>query len=74
MTNYSRNMYGPGRVAYPGSGGDDDDDDGGGDEEDLKATPCQATPLITCIQDIQAYNTHLSFFVAFNFLFPLDNV
>ena len=41
MTNYSRNMYGPGRVAYPSSGGDDDDDDdGGGDEEDLKATPC----------------------------------
>ena len=40
MTNYSRNMYGPGRVAYPSSGGDDDDDDGGGEEEDLKATPC----------------------------------
>ena len=40
MTNYLRNMYGPGRVAYPSSGGDDDDNDGGGDEEDLKATPC----------------------------------
>ena len=30
MTNYSRSLYGPEGVAYPGSGGGDDDDDGGG--------------------------------------------
>ena len=36
MTNYLRELYGLGGVAYPG-GGDDDDDDG--EEEDLEATP-----------------------------------
>ena len=38
MTNYSRSLYGPEGVAYPGSGGGDDDDDGSGDEEDSEAT------------------------------------
>ena len=38
VTNYSRSLYGPRRVAYPGSGDDEDDDDGGG-EEDSEATP-----------------------------------
>jgi len=37
-TNYLRNLYIPGGLAYPSSGGDDDDDDGG-DEEDLEASP-----------------------------------
>ena len=36
MTNYSRSLYGPGGVAYPGGGGGDDDD--GGDEEDSEVT------------------------------------
>jgi len=36
VTNYSRDLYGPGGVALLGSGSDDDD---GGDEEDLEATP-----------------------------------
>ena len=36
MTNYSRSLFGPGRVAHLG-GGDDDDD--GREEEDLEATP-----------------------------------
>ena len=35
VTNYLRELYGLGGVAYPG-GGDDDDD---GEEEDLEATP-----------------------------------
>ena len=42
MTNYSRNLYGPGGASYPGSGGNDDDDDDdndGGDEKDSEATP-----------------------------------
>ena len=34
MTEYSRQIYGPERFAYPGDG-DDDDDDGG----DSEATP-----------------------------------
>ena len=38
VTNYSRNLYGPGGVAYLGSGGDDDDDNRD-DEEDSEATP-----------------------------------
>ena len=36
VTNYSRDLYGPGGVAHLG-GGDDDDDDGR--EKDSKATP-----------------------------------
>ncbi|KAK9998019.1 hypothetical protein SO802_017622 [Lithocarpus litseifolius] len=36
VTNYSRSLYGPVGVAYPGSSGDDDDD--GGNEEDSEAT------------------------------------
>ena len=42
MTNYSRNLYGPGGATYLGSGGNDDDDDDdndGGDEKDSEATP-----------------------------------
>ncbi|KAK9993816.1 hypothetical protein SO802_023519 [Lithocarpus litseifolius] len=35
VTNYSRELYGLGGVAHPGSG----DDDGGGEKEDPKATP-----------------------------------
>jgi len=38
VTNYSRELYGPSRVAHLGGGGDDDDG-GGGKEKDLKATP-----------------------------------
>ena len=37
VTNYSRELYGPGGVAHLG-GGDDDDDDSG-EEEDSEATP-----------------------------------
>ena len=37
VTNYSRELYGPGEVAHLG-GVDDDDDGGDGDEEDLEAT------------------------------------
>ena len=36
VTNYSRELYGPGGVAHPGGGGDDDDD---GEEEDSEVTP-----------------------------------
>jgi len=35
VTNYSRELYGPGGVAHPCSGDDDDD----GEEEDSEATP-----------------------------------
>ena len=35
VTKYSRSLYGPRELAYPGSGDDDDDC---GDEEDLEAT------------------------------------
>ena len=35
-TNYSRELYGLGGVAYPSSG---DDDDNGGKEENSKVTP-----------------------------------
>ncbi|KAL0008255.1 hypothetical protein SO802_009757 [Lithocarpus litseifolius] len=38
VTNYSRSLYGPGRVAHLG-GDDDDENDDGADEEDSKATP-----------------------------------
>ena len=34
VTNYSRELYGPGGVAKPGNGGDDD-----GEEEDSEAIP-----------------------------------
>ena len=36
VTKYSRSLYGPGELAYPGSG---DDDDGGRKKEDSEATP-----------------------------------
>ena len=35
MTNYSRELYGPGGVAHPGIGDDNDD----GEEEDSEVTP-----------------------------------
>ena len=37
MTNYLRELYGPGGATHP-RGGDDDDGDGG-EEEDSEATP-----------------------------------
>ena len=41
VTNYSRELYGPGGVTHPRGGDDDDDDDDGdgGEEEDSEATP-----------------------------------
>ena len=40
VTNYSRELYGPGGVAHPSGDGDDDDDDNdGGEEEDSEVTP-----------------------------------
>ena len=37
-TQYSKDLYGPRELAYPGNNDDDDDDDGDGGE-DSKATP-----------------------------------
>ena len=42
VTQYSKDLYGPRGLAYPGDGDDDDDDSGGDDDDggkDLEATP-----------------------------------
>ena len=38
VTNYSRELYSLGGVAYLGGGDDDDDDDDGGEEKNSEAT------------------------------------
>ena len=48
VTNYSRELYGPGEVTHPGRGGDDDDNDGGFGGNSQLVTKEEAAPLITC--------------------------
>ena len=39
LTEYSKSMYGPGGLAYPGNGDDDDDGSDGGDGDGNSKSP-----------------------------------